>query len=49
MKRTLFPEIEQEILDDRKADRRAQAQHARAYLGEMVVEAKPVRGDDFHF
>jgi hypothetical protein len=32
MKDTLFPEIEQEIRDDRKAARRALVQHARQYL-----------------
>ncbi len=32
MKNTLFPEWEQEIRDDRKADRRERVQHARHYL-----------------
>jgi hypothetical protein len=32
MKNTLFPELEQEIRDDRKAARREQVQHARQYL-----------------
>ena len=32
MKNTLFPELEQEIRDDRKAARREQVQHVRQYL-----------------
>lgn len=34
---TLFPEMDQEIRDDRKASRREKTQHARAYLKDRDV------------
>ena len=51
MKPTLFPDLEQEILDDRKADRRARVQHARAYLSgrdlKWLIEYLLERGPSF--